>query len=177
MKVKFILNKYIFHMKVTMQTTTPTLNNLSSSSWVAQIPGQEELTIKLTEFEIPGVDAGVTPLGNRSEFILQVSGDHIQYDNLELKFLIDENLLNYRKLYKWMRSNVKNGQDENVSIFIHFVGNDRKFQGVEIEFLEAFPINISSISLDTTSNTTDVECTVTFAYTGFDFVDETDRDS
>lgn len=160
-----------------MLNTTTTLSNFGSSNWICYIPGYENLTIKLTKFELPQVTAGVTALGNRTEFVLQSSGDHIQYDNLTLEFIIDENLLNYIKLYKWMRNNTKSGMDENNSIFVHFLGNDKRFQGVEVEFYEAFPLSLSGLELDTDGNDTDVKCTVTFAYTAFDFIDSTDRDA
>jgi len=160
-----------------MNPTTPTLNNLGSSNWIATIYGSEELVVKLTKFEVPEVNAGVTAIGNRTEFVAQIAGDHIQYDNLELEFLVDENLRNYIKLYKWMRDNSKRGIDENGSICVSFIGNDKKFQGVEIEFYEAFPIALSKLDLDTDGNDTDVHCIATFAYTAFDFVDETDRDA
>jgi hypothetical protein len=159
-----------------MNQTTPTLANLGSSNWIATIYGSEELVLKLTKFKLPGVDAGVTAIGNRTEFVMQTGGDHIQYDNLEVEFLVDENLLNYIKLYKWMRENAKRGIEENVSISIHFIGNDKKFQGVEVEFYESFPISLSDLELDTDGNETDVHCTATFAYTAFDFVEQTDRD-
>lgn len=160
-----------------MLNSTPTLNNLGSANWIAYVPGMEELALKLTKFSIPEVTAGVTEIENRTEFVLKTSGDHIQYEDLSVEFLIDENLLNYIKLYRWMRKNTHNGIDENQSVFVHFLGNDKRFQGIEIEFYEAFPISLDKIDLDTDGHDTDLTCTVTFAYTGFDFVDITDRDS
>lgn len=157
--------------------STSTLNNLGSSNWMAFINGQEELTMKLVKFELPAVNVNPTAIGNRTEFVMQVTGDHVQYDNLELEFIVDENLLNYLKLYSWMRDNAKRGVEEYQSIFVHLVGNDKRFQGVEVEFYEAFPISISSLDLDTDGRDTDVHCTATFAFTGFDFVGQTDRDA
>lgn len=156
---------------------TDSLNNLGSANWIATIYGAEDLVLKFTKFELPGVSAGVTALGNRTEFIAQTGGGHIEYDNLEIEFLVDEDLKNYRKLYKWMRDNAKRGIDENVSIFVHFIGNDKQFQGVEVEFYECFPIALDKLELDTDGHEADVHCGVTFAYTAFDFVDETDRDA
>jgi hypothetical protein len=160
-----------------MSSTSSTLNNFGSANWIVQVGLDQGLTLKTTKFKMPGVNAGVTGIGNRTEFVLQASGDHVQYDNLEIDFLLDENLANYIKLYKWMRDNVKRGIEETASINIHFLGNDKKFQGVDVEFYEAFPISLDSFELDSDGHDTDVVCTVTFAYTGFDFVDQTDRDA
>lgn len=159
-----------------MNPNSSTLNNYGSGNWICHIPGYDELSLKLTKFDIPEVTAGVTAIGNRTEYVLQTSGDHIQFDNLEVEFLVDENLKNYIKLYQWMRDNTHNAIEKSTSVFVHFLGNDKKFQGVEIEFLEAFPISLSKLSLDTDGNEADVSCSVTFAYTAFDFTEVTSRD-
>lgn len=160
-----------------MNVTTPTLNNAGSANWMAYLPNNEELTMKLTKFELPGVNAGVTALGNRTNIVLQTSGDHLQFDNLDLEFIVDENLLNYMKLYKWMVDNTKRGIEEYQSVFVHLLSNEKKFQGIKVEFYEAFPISLSALEFDTDGRDTDMTCTVTFAYSGFDFVDITDRDA
>ena len=175
------LNTIIFHSMIkvkafNMLNTTESLNNLGSANWVCFIPGYKDLALKVTKFDLPEVNAGVTAIGNRTAFVLQTSGDHITYENLELEFLLDENLANYIKLYKWMRENTRNGIEEPQSIFIHFLGNDKKFQGVEVEFYEAFPITLSKVSMDTDGNSTDLTFSASFAYTAFDFVEKTDRD-
>lgn len=160
-----------------MNITTPTLNNAGSANWMAYIGGQEELTMKLTKFELPAVNAGVTALGNRTNLVMQTSGDVLQFDNLELEFIVDENLLNYIKVYKWMVDNTKHGVEETQSIFVHILDNEKRFQGLKVEFYEAFPITLSSLEFDTDGRDSDIHVTATFAYTGFDFVDVTDRDA
>ena len=160
-----------------MNVTTPTLNNAGSANWMAYLPNNEELTMKLTKFELPAVNAGVTSLGNRTTLLLQTSGDHLQFDNLDLEFIVDENLLNYMKLYSWMVDNTKRGIEEYQSVFVHLLSNEKKFQGIKVEFYEAFPISLSALEFDTDGRDTDMTCTVTFAYSGFDFVGITDRDA
>ena len=153
------------------------LSNLGSGNWFLVIPGYDNLVIKTTKFQIPEVNAGQSSIGNRTEFVLQTSGDHIQYENLTVEFLVDENLANYIKLYKWMRHNTHNGIEQATSIFCHFTSNDKKFQGIEFEFLEAFPITLGSIDLDVNDENTDLTCSATFAYTAFDITDKTDIDA
>lgn len=160
-----------------MNITTPTLNNAGSSNWIAYVLGQEGMTLKLTKFELPSVNAGVTAIGNRTNLVMQTSGDVLQFDNLELEFIVDENFLNYIKLYQWMVSNTKHGIEDTQSVFVHILSNDKQFQGIKVEFYEAFPITLSSVEFDTDGRDTDLKCSVTFAYTGFDFVDITDRDA
>lgn len=160
-----------------MLPTTENYNNAQSSNWYAYIPGYDGLTFKITKFSLPEITAGETPIGNITQFIMNESGDHIIYEDLTFEFLVDENFLNYRKLYMWMRSNTKDGIADTTSIFIHLLDNDKKFQGVEIEFLEAFPVNLSKIDFESDGNTPEIGCSVTFKFSAFDFVDETERDS
>jgi hypothetical protein len=154
-----------------MLPTTPTMNSFGSANWLAQITNMEEVTYKLTGFQLPEVNAGATPITSRNQYVYQESGDHIVYENLELTFIVDENLLNYRKLHAWMENNVANGQSKQESIFVHILDNNKKFQGVEVEFLFAFPLRLGQIEMDTSGATSDVTCTVTFAYTKFIFID------
>ena len=156
-----------------MLTTTNTINNLGSSAWIAQITGYEDLIFKLTDFSIPEVNAGVTAISNRTNYVYQETGDHIQYENLSLSFLVDENLKNYRRLHEWMRDNTENGIARQESIFVHLLDNNKRFQGMEIEFIFAFPISLSKLEFDVDGNISDVTCSVTFAYTYFDFIDAT----
>jgi hypothetical protein len=154
-----------------------TMSNMGSSNWLCFIPGQEGLALRLTKFSIPEVSCGVTTLGNRTEFALQTSGDHITHENLDLEFIVDENLLTYIKLYQWMRRNAKVAIEESTSVFVHLVDNEKKFQGIQIEFYDAFPIALSRLDLETIGTDTDVHTTVTMAYTAFDFVGITDIDA
>jgi hypothetical protein len=159
-----------------MLPTSQNLNNMQSSNWFAHIPGFDELTFKIKKFSIPAVTAGVTSIGNITSFVLEESGDHITYEELTFDFLVDENLLNYRKLYKWMRENTRVGIADTTSIFIHATDNNKMFQGVELEFLEAFPIELGELEMESDGDVPEVTCTITFKFTAFDFVDETERD-
>lgn len=152
-------------------------NNLGSGNWYVVIPDFDDLTLKLTKFQIPEVNAGQTSIGNRTEFVLQTSGDHIQFENLSVQFLVDEDLGNYIRLYQWMRHNAHQGIERPASIFCHFLSNDKKFQGIEFEFIESFPLTLSSLELDADANDTQVTCTATFAYTVFDITNKSDRDA
>lgn len=154
---------------------SPSTSNLGSSNWIADIPGMDNLTLRLTKFVIPEVNAGVTSIGNRTEFVMQTSGDHITYDNLVLEFILEENIYTYIQLYKWMRQNAHDGIETPSSIFLHVISNEKKFQGVQLEFLEAFPISLTEVNFETMGEDTALKCTVSFAYSAFDFLDHTDR--
>lgn len=150
--------------------STQQLPDLQSSNWFVDIPGYDDLTLKVHKFQIPSVEVGRTVIPSNTDMVFSGGGDHIYFDDLEFDFFVDEDMGNYLKLLKWMKSNVKNNQAEMTSVFCHILDNKRQFQGVELEFQEAFPIKLSNIDLDTDSSTNNVLCTVTFRYYNMDVI-------
>jgi hypothetical protein len=88
--------------------------------------------------------------------------------------LVEEDLSNYRKIHQWLRSGVASpdsGLSQETSIFVHLLNNRKNHQGVLVEFSYCHPVNLSELTFDTDGATSSVVCSVTFAYTAFDFID------
>ena len=78
----------------------------------------------ITQANIPGVNLGdsifPTPLKQ-----IPVQGDDLTFDNLEISFLVDEKLTNYRELHQWLvgigfpkaRSQFSSFKTENSDVF------------------------------------------------------------
>ena len=78
----------------------------------------------ITQANIPGVNLGEsifpTPLKQ-----IPVQGDDLTFDNLEISFLVDEKLTNYRELHQWLvgigfpkaRSQFSSFKSENSDVF------------------------------------------------------------
>ena len=78
----------------------------------------------ITQANIPGVNLGEsifpTPLKQ-----IPVQGDDLTFDNLEISFLVDEKLTNYRELHQWLvgigfpkaRSQFSSFKTENSDVF------------------------------------------------------------
>lgn len=78
----------------------------------------------ITQANIPGVNLGEsifpTPLKQ-----IPVQGDDLTFDNLEISFLVDEKLTNYRELHQWLvgigfpkaRSQFSSFKSENSNVF------------------------------------------------------------
>ena len=78
----------------------------------------------ITQANIPGVNLGEsifpTPLKQ-----IPVQGDDLTFDNLEISFLVDEKLTNYRELHQWLvgigfpkaRSQFSSFKSENNDVF------------------------------------------------------------
>lgn len=153
-----------------MTTENTQINNAQSANWFMDIPELDEIVLKVKDFAIPSVRAGTTNLPTSVENLYYESGDRIYFEDLTITFFVDENFENYRKVLGWMKQNTHNNKAAMKSLYIHLLNSNREFQGVEIEFLYAFPIALGDIRMDTDSHDTDITCDVTFKYSSFEFI-------
>ena len=81
----------------------------------------------ITQANIPGVNLGEsifpTPLKQ-----IPVQGDDLTFDNLEISFIVDEKLTNYRELHQWL-------------VGIGFPKARSQFASFKSENTDAFPTN------------------------------------
>ena len=90
----------------------------------------------ITQANIPGVNLGEsifpTPLKQ-----IPVQGDDLTFDNLEISFLVDEKLTNYRELHQWL-------------VGIGFPKARSQFASFKTENADAFPTS-TQVKGETTS--------------------------
>ena len=90
----------------------------------------------ITQANIPGVNLGEaifpTPLKQ-----IPTQGDELTFDNLEISFLVDEKLTNYRELHQWL-------------VGIGFPKARSQFSSFKSENSDAFPTN-NQVKGETTS--------------------------
>ena len=90
----------------------------------------------ITQANIPGVNLGEsifpTPLKQ-----IPMQGDDLTFDNLEISFLVDEKLTNYRELHQWL-------------VGIGFPKARSQFSSFKSENSDAFPTN-NQVKGETTS--------------------------
>jgi len=110
-------------------------------------------------------------------------GDEINYDDLTIRFLVDEDLKNYRSIHNWIRylghpesdedwttyADGDSYQEKNYSdgtLFILDSNFNRKFQ---IRFKDLFPVSLSGLNFDTTYTDTEYFAVdASFKFTIFD---------
>ena len=115
---------------------------------------------------------------------IPIAGDHIQFEDLEFTFKVDEDFKNWIELFKWMNGL---GYPEEHSEYKELAANPRwsgeglvtdisvisttniKNPNIDIVFREATPISLSGFSYDTTSSSVEyVTATARFKYIKFD---------
>ena len=80
-----------------------------------------------TAANIPGVNLGEAIFPTPFKAI-PTQGDELTFENLEIQFLVDEKLVNYREIHKWL-------------VGIGFPKSREQFESFRKEFSEIFPTN------------------------------------
>ena len=149
-------------------------NFLNPSSFVLSLDSQTysgaEFTIQT--MMLPDVSAEGAPLQYRQVNVGRAS-DKIAFGTFEVSYLIDEDLLNYKEIFDWMKSNVETNHTatNHVRDLTLTIMNSANNVTKQIKFVDAYPISISSLPFDIT--TTDVEyltAVVTFEYSYYQFI-------
>lgn len=117
---------------------------------------------------------------------IPLAGTRLTYSNFSVTFKIDEDMKNYMEIYNWLKSI---GFPDNFNQYSSVAGQtitsgESVFSDItlmilnsamnprhEVNFIDAFPIDLSEVRFDTTE--TDVNyltATATFAYRRFDIV-------
>ena len=146
---------------------------------------------------IPSLDLGIAEQPTWLKNI-DVPGDKIQFGDLTLRFLVDEDLVNYMELQKWIRGlgfpdSLKDFADLEKEAVIKprfanrgdNIYSDGTLQILSsnlvakfnVNFKDLFPVSLSTITFDATD--TDIEyftAEATFKYTIYDLTDLENKD-
>ena len=153
-------------------------NYLSPSSFIISIerlPNVEFFTQKVNIPDVSGSPQQLnTPLG-----LIYDSPSQLQYSDLDVTFIFDEDMKNYLEILNWLEGmgspnstdqyKKLKASDEGVQSDITIViNNNHKNPNKQFIFKDCFPVALSSINLDITSTDTIYsECNATFRYTNF----------
>ena len=152
-------------------------NRISNTTYFCQevnIPG-----ISLNNIVVP------TPL-----FDLNVSGNKLSYDTLDIKFLLDEPMLSWRGIHDWFRAiaspetfeernRLKSLQSPNGAGYMKgysdatlTVLSNLNNPMIRIQFINVFPIKLSSIPFNTKMSSDNILTgDASFAFEYFNFLD------
>ena len=153
-------------------------NFLNPSSFVLTLDSQTysgaEFTVQT--MMLPDVTTEGAPLPFR-QVNVAMAADKIAFGSFEVSYLIDEDLLNYKEIFDWMKQNVETQHEQAIIGNNHVrdltltIMNSSNNVTKQINFIDAFPTSLSSLPFDIT--TTDVEyltAVVTFAYSYYEFL-------
>lgn len=165
-------------------STQTMLNMLSPLNFKFTLKRAPNLNFFVQRINIPGV--ALPKVDTPNPLIkISLSGDHLEYDELDITFKVDENLQNYLEVHNWVRALGKPSFNEYSvlanqatytgeglkSDIVVTVLTSQKNSNYEFIFKDAFPISISSISFQSTDSSVNyIEASARFVYTIFDIV-------
>ena len=165
------------------------ISPLSPNGFMFSVHKLPEINFFCQQVNLPGITLGAPEFGNPFN-VAPIPGDTLTYDTLDVQFLVDENLQNYRSIYNWV---VALGFPETYTQYLNFLNaadlnqtselarnysdatltilgaNNKPVQS--IQFHDAFPVSISSLTFQSTNQDVNyLVGTATFRYGYYKFV-------
>lgn len=140
-------------------------NPAFNTNYRLEFVGSSHLNFFIQSVSLPGIDAigPEAPFKGAQTFF---QADRIDYDPLNITFLIDENFENYLFLFGWMKTYVETESPKahmrDATLHI-LTGN--KTSNLIVNYYGMFPQTIGSVDFDSSTNDTSaIMCTATFRY-------------
>lgn len=148
---------------------------------VADNDGTKVFQSAVQSATIPSITISPTEI-NVQGSVNQAAGAAFQFDPLNVKILVDEDLNSYLEIFKWMISIIDYRNLKSYSqfsgnlpktVFVHILDNSKKNIVVTYKFNNAWPSVLGELNYEYTDETnTPMNCIVTFMYSTFDILDQ-----
>lgn len=127
---------------------------------------------------IPGISVSPVEIPTPFNKTFQTP-DKVTFNNLDLSFIIDENMGNYLEIFNWITAigfprdfnqykQIRESDEGTTSDITIQILNSHKNLNLEAKFINCFPISLSEVTLDTTqSDVVYPEASATFQYDSF----------
>lgn len=148
------------------------INTSNKASATLQIINMESVSFKCNDFAIPAINLPNVEIHSPLSTI-PLHGDKCSFDNLDITYLVDDDLSNWKVLYNTM---IKTGypfsyQDRNhckipdeTDVYLHIYNNTNKYL-FSVRFHHVVLVSMGAISFNTTdSNVTQMTSTASFSY-------------
>ena len=175
-----------------MTITCPIPNNinpLSPNGFKFSITKLPEVDFFCQSVNLPGITLG-SPEQATPFSMVPIPGDMLTYENLQIQFIVDEDMTNYTEVYNWI---VALGFPQNYDQYINFKNQDQRNRTSElmsnysdgvlqilnssnnasktIQFRDLFPVYLESLTLASTN--TDVNYLIgsaNFRFSYYEFI-------
>lgn len=145
-------------------------NNLSLLNFKFKLDRTPQIEYRIQTVELPGLSLGSAD--QPTPFVTIPRPGNLSYNDLNITFLVGENLRDYLSVFDWM---VALGKPDNFEQYRDwfsdcnvFVLNSNLKPVFSYRFTDVYPIELSGINYDTTlSEVQYATATVTFKYTRF----------
>lgn len=153
-----------------MEATNKNLNVLSSNRAVLNIEKFKNISIQAQSTNIPSVNIAeaITPTPRVN---IQIPGDKIEFDDLNIEFLVDENLEAWKEIHNWMigiaapQESTQFNKDEQVCDGTLHIYSSHNNEIMKFRFYDMWPSNLSTVDFtEEDSETVVKKANVLFKY-------------
>ena len=155
-------------------------NYLSPASFTISVDRMPNVEFFAQGISIPGVSGTPIAMATPLRTMYQPQ-DQLNYDDLTIQFIVDEQMNNYKEVLRWMEglgapestkqyADYDKGNATLASDISVVITNSHKNPHIKFTFKEAFPVTLGGIELNV--NTQDIAyatCDVTMRYESFIF--------
>lgn len=150
------------------------LNQLNVISFETNFLRMPNINYFCQRVNIPGISLSnsiqSTPFAN-----IPIEGDMLEFEDLSIGFIVDEDMQNYLELYNWLHSlgfperysqydNETSKIKSDVNIIIH---TNKSNPNYNVVFKDVFPVSLGVVNFDTSNTGLEpVVVDATFKYTG-----------
>lgn len=150
---------------------TENKNYLSPVSFKLAIDSQDFANIEYfcVSATLPGITLPEVPVPFKGHQNF-VPGDRVDYPNLDVRFIITENMENYSELFNWIRGNATSPAFTKRDIILHIASSHNNIVK-QIRYVDAFPVAVGTIEFN--SQNTDIEyvtADASFRYSYLEFL-------
>ncbi len=145
-------------------------NIATISNYKLEIGDVPELNYFIQTTELPNINLQEvpTPYSNNAVY---VPGDTIDWDPLNITFLVDEDYTNFKFLHNWIQETKRNRLGAVLRDLTLLIMNNNKNVTTRVAFRYAFPTMLGNVSFDSSENDTiPVICSAIFRYQYYEFV-------
>lgn len=155
----------------------PEQNNLNLLKYKFKLSRTPEIEYRAQQVSVPGFSMGSADVPTRFGLRVPFTGN-AQYDDLNVTFLVGENLKDYLEIFRWMTTlahpndltEYPRAEEDTVSDISVFILNSGSRPIFDIKFTDAFPVSLTSLDFDSTlSDVQYATATVTFRYNRYYF--------
>jgi hypothetical protein len=139
------------------------MNPLTDVQFKFEVGALPETSFFVQGCNIPGITVTANAIGvPKRSGGFGLSTGVIEYETLEVTFLVDEYLKNWEEVYNWMVNDVK-----KTSAVLTILSSSMN-PTMEFHFSGVFPTNLGAITFDsTTTDPTYIQATITFNFTDY----------
>lgn len=131
---------------------------------------------------IPDITMPTTEVPTRFRNIPVMPGGGVSFGDFNVRFIVDEELLNYNSIHSWIRNNGRADKDTNTpdipefsNAQLHIVTSQYNPAFV-VDFRNIFPVSLSGMQFDATINDVEyITADVTFKHQQFFLLDKNNK--